>query len=436
VWVKLDAYETDMPWIRYGQDVTFTTPAVPGRTFKGKVLFIDPMLDTKTRSVKIRVEADNPDLKLKTGMFVSAELQAEIDEKGRVIKPEWAGKYICPVHPSDEASPTPGMCPDSKMSLKPASAYGYADDPNPVFPLVVPVSAPLITGKRSIVYVEVPNAERPTYELREVVLGPRAGDRYVVYDGLKEGELVVTKGNFKIDSAMQILGKSSMMRPDESKEAPRETQKAGDEELIEKMAVPHEFLKELTPAIEEYWVLKESLVDEKLDDARASANRLLETLQKIRTDSLEKKAQEAWNPLVSSMGSALRQMAEAKEVQVQRKAFDPLSEAFVKMLMTFRHAMSGPVVVFHCPMALDSKGAYWVERSEQRRNPYFGHKPHKGQDMLGCGELVEKIPPEEKPPPRSAGSDSQVQTRSEDQRRASPSEAADDGHGRSPGPNR
>ena len=99
VWIKLDAYETDMPWIRYGQEVTFTTPAVPGRTFTGKVLFIDPMLTTMTRSVKIRVEAENPELLLKPGMFVTGELEAEADQSGRVIKSEWAGKYICPVHP-------------------------------------------------------------------------------------------------------------------------------------------------------------------------------------------------------------------------------------------------------------------------------------------------------------------------------------------------
>ena len=197
VWVMLDAYESDMPWIRYGQNVTFTTSAVPGREFKGKVMFLDPLLDTKTRTVKIRVEADNPDYTLRPGMFVTAELQAEVDSKGKVIKSEWAGEYICPVHPS-RLSREPGICPISKMALRPASAYGYADEPKPQLPLVIPADAPLITGKRSIVYVEVPNQDKPTYELREVVLGPRAGDKYVVYQGLKEGERVVTKGNFEM----------------------------------------------------------------------------------------------------------------------------------------------------------------------------------------------------------------------------------------------
>jgi Cu(I)/Ag(I) efflux system membrane fusion protein len=234
VWVKLDAYETDMPWIRYGQDVTFTTPSVPGKTFKGKVLFIDPVLDTKTRSVKVRVEADNPDLSLRPGMFVSARLEAEVDAQGRVIKSEWVGKYICPVHPSDTPSDTPGICPESKMELKPASAFGYADEKNPVYPLTIPAAAPLITGKRSIVYVELPKTDQPTYELREVVLGPRAGDRYVVYEGLKEGERVVTRGNFKIDSAMQILARSSMMHSPEAKPSPAPPQPPPENEHLGK----------------------------------------------------------------------------------------------------------------------------------------------------------------------------------------------------------
>jgi Cu(I)/Ag(I) efflux system membrane fusion protein len=360
---------------------------------------------------------------LKPGMFVTARLEAEIDEKGRVIKPEWAGKYVCPVHPTEQVSSIPGVCQDSKLALKPASAYGYLDDPNPVFPLVIPAAAPLITGKRAIVYVEIPDADRPTYELREVVLGPRAGDRYVVYQGLKEGERVVTKGNFKIDSAMQILGKASMMKPDDPKYSAGTAQKPQDEELIEKIDVPHEFLKALSPAIDDYLALKDALVDEKLGDAAASAKRLLESLRKIHTGDLDTKAQDTWKQLLNSMESPLKRMDETKDVETLRKAFDPFSEAFVRMLMSFGHATSEPVVVFHCPMAFDSQGAYWVERGEERRNPYFGRKPYKGQDMLQCGELVEKIPPEVRPTPASAGSDRPAHGESDDQDRGSGSKS-------------
>jgi Cu(I)/Ag(I) efflux system membrane fusion protein len=216
VWIKLDAYETDLPWIRYGQDVTFTTPAIPGREFKGRIVFIDPVLDMATRSVKVRVVAANPDLALKPHMFVTAQVEAEVDGQGRIIRSEWAGKYICPIYP-DEVSSKPGICPRSNLPLRPAAAFGYAPEGKPALPLVVPVGAVLYTGRRSIVYVETPDQPVPTYELREVTLGPRAGDRYVIYKGLKEGERVVTEGNFEVDSSAQILGSKSMMNPEGGK---------------------------------------------------------------------------------------------------------------------------------------------------------------------------------------------------------------------------
>jgi Cu(I)/Ag(I) efflux system membrane fusion protein len=217
VWVKLDAYEPDLPWIRYGQNVTFTTPSFPGKTYKGKVIFIDPVLDMATRTVKVRVDGANPDYELKPHMFVNGDLEAEVDDHGKVVKPEWVGKYICPFDPS-EVSDVPGKCPKTHQALQPATAYGYSGVTNPIPPLVIPETAVLFTGKRSIVYIEVPDQPNPTYEQRDVTLGPRVGNDYVVYDGLKEGERVVVKGNFQIDSSVQILGEPSMMNPVESKQ--------------------------------------------------------------------------------------------------------------------------------------------------------------------------------------------------------------------------
>lgn len=406
VWIKMDAYETDIPWIRYGQDVTFTTPAVPGRKFMGKVLFIDPMLDEKTRSVKVRVEADNPDFILKPGMFVSAELEAEVDSQGRVIKSEWAGKYICPMHPSDEPSSTPGTCPESNMALRPASAYGYADTDKPELPLIVPATAPLITGKRAIVYVEVPKADRPTFELREIVLGPRTGKEYVVYDGLKQGERVVTRGNFKIDSAMQILARPSMMAPPVKKKAEAEAQprEQPEEEAVEKVEAPREFLEGLTPVIEEYLALKDALVEEDVAGAGKHAGKLNELLKEVKTNLLKEEALGTWKELNETVGENLAGIVKTEEVAAQRKAFGPVSEAFARVVMGFRHVMGKPVVLFHCPMAFGGQGAYWLEGSEERRNPYFGRKPSQGQVMLQCGELIDKIPPEAKTAEADKGS--------------------------------
>lgn len=212
VWVKLDAYESDLKWLRYGQQVTFEIEAYPGETFRGNISFIDPVLNAETRTVKIRVNVDNTDGRLKPNMFVRAKVQSRVASGGRVMEPALAGKWMCPMHP-EILKDGPGDCDLCEMPLVPTdSLYRPIDDDKAEAPLVVPVSAPLITGKRAVVYVARPDAQR-TYEGREVVLGPRAGDYYIVREGLQEGELVVVNGNFKIDSAMQIRTKPSMMSP-------------------------------------------------------------------------------------------------------------------------------------------------------------------------------------------------------------------------------
>jgi Cu(I)/Ag(I) efflux system membrane fusion protein len=215
VWVMLDAYESDLPWIHYGQTVEFTTEAYPGEIFDGRIAFIDPVLNEMTRTVKVRVNVSNPDGKLKPEMFVRAVVRAQVATGGRVMDPGLAGKWISPMHP-EIVKDGPGTCDICGMTLVRAEDLGYvpaAAKPEDM-PLIIPASAPLITGRRAIVYVQVPDAKEPTFEGREIMLGARAADYYLVRSGLEEGERVVTNGNFKIDSAVQILAKPSMMTPE------------------------------------------------------------------------------------------------------------------------------------------------------------------------------------------------------------------------------
>ncbi len=215
VWVKLDAYESDLSWIKYGQEIEFTTVAYPGETFTGTIAFIDPVLNEQTRTVKVRVNAPNPEGKLRPGMFVRAVARAKVAEGGRVMDPDLAGKWICPMHP-DVVKSDPGACDICEMPLVRTESLGYVpvDPAKREAPLVIPATAPLITGTRAVVYRAVPGAEKPTYEGLEIVLGPRAGDWYLVRSGLAEGDRVVVNGNFKIDSQLQIEAKPSMMTPE------------------------------------------------------------------------------------------------------------------------------------------------------------------------------------------------------------------------------
>lgn len=214
VWVVLDAYESDLSWLRYAQEVEFQAEAYPGETFKGAIVFLDPLLDPMTRTVKVRVNVPNTDGRLKPGMFVRAVVQATVTADGKVVRSDLKGKWISPMHP-EIVKDGPGTCDVCGMPLVRAEDLGYtaADEAAAVPPLVIPASAPLLTGKRAVVYVALPQRDG-AYEGREVVLGPRAGDYFLVREGLQEGERVVVNGNFKIDSSLQIQGKRSMMAPE------------------------------------------------------------------------------------------------------------------------------------------------------------------------------------------------------------------------------
>ena len=226
VWVLLDAYESDLNGLRYGSRVEFTIETYPGKTFEGTISFIDPIINPATRTAKVRVIVDNDDGRLKPGMFVRAVARPKVAADGHVMNPDLAGKWISPMHP-EVVKDEPGPCDVCGMPLVTAESLGYVTEHPENAPLLIPASAALKTGKRAIVYVELPEKERPTYEGREVNLGTRLGDFYVVESGLKEGEHVVTRGAFKLDAELQLQAKPSMMSiPSEKAEAKRETSKA------------------------------------------------------------------------------------------------------------------------------------------------------------------------------------------------------------------
>lgn len=212
VWVKLEAYESDITWIRYGQKVEIRTETYPGERFEGRISFIDPILNQKTRTVSVRVNVENRDGRLKPGMFVRGIVYSRMSAGGKVVEPDLAGKWISPMHP-EIIKNRPGKCDICGMPLVQAEMLGYAAAEPKNAPIVIPATVPLITGKRAVVYVRIPD-NSTMFEGREVVLGPRAGNYYIVLKGLHEGELVVVNGNFKIDSAMQIEAKPSMMNPE------------------------------------------------------------------------------------------------------------------------------------------------------------------------------------------------------------------------------
>ncbi len=210
VWIFLEAYEGDLPWIRFAQDVEFRADALPGRVFQGRIAFIDPVLDDTRRIARVRVNVPNPDRALKPGMFVRAEVHS-IMAGDRVLNPALAGKWISPMHP-EIMKDAPGVCDICGMDLVPAEELGFTTSGETgAAPLLVPSSAVLRTGNRAVVYRRIATDGDITFEGREIVLGPRAGDYFVVESGLREGDSVVTRGAFKLDSELQIMARPAMM---------------------------------------------------------------------------------------------------------------------------------------------------------------------------------------------------------------------------------
>jgi len=115
IWMKANIYEYEMAWIKIGQEVEVTTPTYPGEAFIGRVSFIEPFLDEKTRSVKIRCDIPNHQLKLKPSMYVNARIRIPVEELekqgGRYVS---GLDYVCPNHPEIKSS-RPGICPEDNV---------------------------------------------------------------------------------------------------------------------------------------------------------------------------------------------------------------------------------------------------------------------------------------------------------------------------------
>ena len=153
--------------------------------------------------------AENTSGKLKPGLFVRAVIHTGTTSDGQKLDLYLAGKWVCPMHP-EIIKAKAGRCDKCGMRLLRTEKLGYVNKKNETesTELLIPATAPLITGKRAVVYVQVSEG---IYEFRNITLGPRTGDFYIVKSGIIEGDLVVVNGNFKIDSAMQLLNKQSMM---------------------------------------------------------------------------------------------------------------------------------------------------------------------------------------------------------------------------------
>ncbi len=374
VWLFLEAYESDIQWLHYGQDVKVEAESYPGEVFYGKIAFIEPFVNEKTRTIKLRVNVDNKDENLKPGMFVRTTIHAVLGAGGKVYEEDLAGKWICPMHP-DIIKENQEPCDICGMDLIKTSEFGFADKPTTEKRvLVIPKTAPLITGKRSVVYVENETKKDTVkrYEGREVVLGPRAGDNYIVLSGLNAGERVVTKGNFKIDSALQIQAKPSMMNPAGYYSETENVLTRGTGVLSENVGM-------LRTALPYYLAASRSLSEDNLHVAAGNLEKFRDEINKVIAGNSFEGKQEGLSGKINLIKEKLEKIDH--ELNSLRGQFSDVSNILKEIFDAYEYKEESTLYLIFCPMAFDNKGGYWLQDSKEINNPYLGSK------MLKCGDI-------------------------------------------------
>jgi membrane fusion protein, copper/silver efflux system len=315
VWVVMDAYESDLGSIRKGQKLQFTTPGVPGKSFEATIDYLQPTLNDATRSVEVRARVANAAGELRPEMFVTASLAGATSGRSQVA---------------------------------------------------VPRSAVLWTGPRSIVYVKVPDTEIPAFEMREVKLGQRAGEFYLIEAGLSEGEEVVSNGVFAVDGAAQLSGNYSMMMTAQ----------------VKTLEVDEEFIAQLDAVVDAYLALKQALVASDASLSTRHAQALGEALGKVRRNLLTSEGLEYWKQLQPTMKKSAADIAQSQDLEAMRSTFSVLSDHLIEAVERFG-TLKAAAYKSYCPMAENDAGAYWLTTENEIRNPYFGSA------MLVCGEITQ-----------------------------------------------
>ena len=344
VWANFDVYENQINLFKKGQDITITTNTSANKEFKGNVDFIDPVLDTRTRTIKLRVVLNNKSDVFKPGQFVEGKIKGITSNKGQV--------------------------------------------------LAIPSTAVLWTGERSVVYVK-PNPDQPVFEMREITLGNQICDNYEVLEGLNNGDEIVTNGAFTVDAAAQLQGKKSMMNKEGKRVMTGHEGHLGMEETAsknvekyskgsERVKVSVAFQNQLKAVFDDYIKLKDAFVKEDSNNVIIESKRLLDKLSKVEMKLVtDKEAQKHWMSLEKEIKIAATSILNTAKIKRQRNNFKSLSLGLKNAIEVF--GINEKVYHQFCPMADNNNGAFWLSKEKKVINPYFGSV------MLNCGEVKQVI---------------------------------------------
>jgi RND family efflux transporter MFP subunit len=334
VWVLVTLYEYQLPFVEVGQKAVMTLPYLLNKEFEGKITYIYPHLDTELRQVKVRLEFDNPDLLLKPGMFATIELARTL-AKDRIL---------------------------------------------------VPREAVTDTGVRKVAFVSLGEGR---FEPREVRVEAEAeGGMIEIVDGLKPGEMVVTSGQFLLDSEARLReALAKMIQGNLAAEQKAETAVAGPAAL---RSMPEAAAKALSGVLDAYFQVGEKLAADSMDGVAAPARQVAENVDALLKLEIPDNPH-FWHQhaeVAEIRGHAL-ELVGAKDIDKAREQFADLSIALSKLVRATGVPPSYPKAVeeLHCPMYREGQGGTtWLQPAGKVKNPYYGKK------MIECYDRKVTMP--------------------------------------------
>ena len=331
LWTIFEAYEGDLSSIHIGDIIKFTVPSYPGEVFQSTVNFIDPIINNETRTAKIRGSISNGAGKLKPQML----------------------------------------------------AVGNIDGKSSNQQLLVPASAVLWTGKRSVVYVKQPNTDEHIFEAREIEIGQLSNGQYPIINGLQSGEEIAVNGAFTIDAAAQIAGRPNMMNMDKDDVEPMKGHDHGTGEMSIPKSTPEKINVDFSPLLPMYMNLNESFVQTDIEKVKSDSKVLSNYIknQILNKDEIKKSSYEK---KVASIYKLADQIANESDIEKSRSNYSSVSVLLIDLISS-TNSYDKSIYILKCPMATVGDSAVWMSYDKKVRNPYYGDK------MLKCGFVLREM---------------------------------------------
>ncbi|MGC1481879.1 MAG: efflux RND transporter periplasmic adaptor subunit, partial [Chthoniobacterales bacterium] len=334
VWVIATVYEYQLPYLEEGQSAKMTLAYIPGQTFEGRVAYIYPYLDTKTREAQVRLEFDNPTGLLKPGMFANVELQSQLA---------------------------------AETTLAPRSAV-------------------IDTGVRQVAFVSLGEGK---FEPRAVETGVTTSEGTIqILAGLEPGEMVVTSGQFLLDSEANMREALAKMLKGESAVHQEAVVTAA---VTETITLPSAASTALQSALDHSFAIQTALSEDSVAGVAEAAAQFSTAIEALAGTEIPDNPH-FWHEHDSELKTIQAQakkLTQASDIAEARLGFGDLSVPFRQIVMQtgVPAGFGSEVLAMRCPMYLkDQGGAVWLQAAGDVRNPYMGTR------MLECFDERTAIP--------------------------------------------